>query len=66
MKFIWPMLLTHSEPFSDEDWIFEWKADGIRLELIHQKIKEFSVLPDIGQTALGRFRNCKPYLFVTI
>ncbi|EIJ80987.1 hypothetical protein MGA3_11880 [Bacillus methanolicus MGA3] len=56
-EFIWSILLTPSEPFSDGDWIIEWKTDGIQLELIPKKIKEFSVLPDIGQIALGRFLN---------
>ena len=35
MDFIWPMLLGKSEPFSDESYLFEWKMDGIRLELVH-------------------------------
>lgn len=38
--FIWPMLLMPSDPFSSTDYLFEWKSDGIRLELIHQKGKE--------------------------
>lgn len=37
MEFLWPMLLSPSKPFSHEDWIFEWKADGIRLEIIYKK-----------------------------
>lgn len=39
MDFIFPMLLTPSEPFTEEGWIFQWKADGIRLELISHKAK---------------------------
>ncbi|MDD9309791.1 ATP-dependent DNA ligase [Cytobacillus firmus] len=35
--FIWPMLLTQTTPFSSSDFIYEWKSDGIRLELIHEK-----------------------------
>lgn len=35
MDFIWPMLLGKSEPFSDESYLFEWKMDGIHLELVH-------------------------------
>jgi DNA ligase 1 len=51
MNFIFPMLLTPSDPFSEEGWIFEWKADGIRMELIHQKTK--------GITAYTRHKtNC--------
>lgn len=30
------MLLTQSDPFSSPEYIFEWKSDGIRLELIFE------------------------------
>ncbi|MCA1066144.1 ATP-dependent DNA ligase (plasmid) [Rossellomorea sp. AcN35-11] len=31
--FIWPMLLQSTNAFSSDDYIFEWKSDGIRLVL---------------------------------
>lgn len=31
--FIWPMLLEKGDPFTSEDYLFQWKADGIRLIL---------------------------------
>jgi DNA ligase 1 len=33
MEFIWPMLLMKSDPFSSTNHIYEWKFDGIRLQL---------------------------------
>ncbi|MFE8703945.1 ATP-dependent DNA ligase [Cytobacillus sp. FJAT-54145] len=36
------MLLSKSDPFSSPDFIFEWKSDGIRMELIHEKTKGIS------------------------
>lgn len=31
--FIWPMLLEKGDPFTSNDYYFQWKADGIRLIL---------------------------------
>lgn len=33
MSFIWPMLLMSSDPFTSSNHIYEWKFDGIRLQL---------------------------------
>lgn len=37
MDFVWPMLLGKTEPFSSDQFIYEWKMDGIRLVLIYKK-----------------------------
>jgi ATP-dependent DNA ligase len=39
MEFIWPMLLNAADPFSSNKYIYQWKADGIRLELLYKRGK---------------------------
>jgi DNA ligase 1 len=39
MEFIWPMLLNATDPFSSSKYIYQWKADGIRLELLYKRGK---------------------------